>query len=615
MLKIKTAVISVSNKTGIVDFARYLKKWGVEIISTGGTAKVLKENGIDITPISKITGNTKDDYFDGRMKTISFNYESALLYKRDNPEHIKQAQQLGIPQIDLVVCNLYPFEKVTAEISSRSVTLSEAKGLATKMNRDSSSPDVTRVTQNDRENGRLSAKEDVIIDEAIENIDIGGPCMVRAAAKNYEGVAIVVEPDQYQTVMEEMDKNQGSINVEMRKQLMVRAYEKTADYDAGIHTFFADKFANEKVKRLKYIKGTQLGRYAENWHQKGWLYKSQFPISNFQFPNIPWAKQVHGGALGYNNYLDAEAALQSVLELKDSTAVSIIKHANPCGYATGERLLEAFERAWQGDPTSAFGSVIALTRPLDIDVARILGERFVEVLVAPSIKPDALQYIKSLGKKKADLRLLEVGELNKSNINVLRFISAGLLEQEADNKFYLTETIYDLFKPPFQRKCANSGKELMVGIMTKVKPPIKRAGLYEFGLRYVKHIKSNAIAIVREYRPGYYQSIGMGCGQPNRKDSVMLAGMRAVENLKREFKDKKTKGKVSNYVKEELGDDKVVLVSDAFFPFRDGIDNVARTGVKYVIEPGGSVRDDEVIKAANKHKIGLLFTGVRKFYH
>ena len=574
MLKIKTAVISVSDKTGVIDFARYLKKWKVEIISTGGTAKVLKENGIDITPISKITGNTKDDYFGGRMKTISFNYESALLYKRDNPEHIKQAQELGIPQIDLVVCNLYPFENIVGAYCN------------------------TPLLDNAQ------------IEKAVENIDIGGPCMVRAAAKNYAGVAIVVEPDQYQAVMTEMDKNKGAISVEMRKQLMVRAYEKTADYDAAINAFFADRFGGEKVKRLKYIKGIQLGRYAENWHQKGWLYKSQGATTN-----IPWAKQVHGGSLGYNNYLDAEAALQSVLELKDSMAVSIIKHANPCGYATGETLLEAFERAWQGDPVSAFGSVIAITRPLDIDVARILGERFVEVLVAPSIKPEALEYIKSLGKKKADLRLLEVGELNKSKDNILRFITGGVLEQEQDNKFFLTERIEDLFKSPFQAKCANSGKELMVGIMTKVKPSSKRAGLYEFGLHYVKHIKSNSIAIVREYRPGYYQSIGMGCGQPNRKDSVMLAGMRAIENLKREFKEKKIKGKAGNYIKKVLIGDNIVLVSDAFFPFRDGLDNVAKSGVRYVIEPGGSIRDEEVIKAANEHKIGLLFTGVRKFYH
>jgi phosphoribosylaminoimidazolecarboxamide formyltransferase/IMP cyclohydrolase len=572
MLKIKTAVMSVSDKNGLVEFAKSLKKWGVEIISTGGTAKVLKENGIGITPISKITGNSKDDYFDGRMKTISFNYESSLLYKRNNPEHVNQAKELGIPQIDMVVCNLYPFEKVTA-------------------------------------------KDGVTIEEAIENIDIGGPCMVRAAAKNSESIAIVVEPEQYKELMAEMAKNNGTIGKELLNKLMVRAYEKTADYDSAIHTFFADKLTNEKVKRAKYVKGIQLGRYAENWHQKGWLYKS--PVSA---TSIPWAKQVHGGALGYNNYLDAEAALQSALELKDSIAVSIIKHANPCGYATGETLLEAFERAWQGDPVSAFGSVIALTRPLDMDVAKILGERFVEVLVAPSIKPDALEYIKSLGKKKADLRLLEAGDLNKSKDNLLRYITGGVLEQEQDNKFFLTDSIKELFKSPFQAKCANSGKDLTVGIMTKIKPPAARAGLYEFGLHYVKHIKSNAIVVVREYRPGYYQTIGMGCGQPNRKDSVMLAGMRAVENLKREYaefkKSKKTKVKtVRQYIKQQLQADNVVLVSDAFFPFRDGLDNVAETGVKYVIEPGGSIRDEEVIKAANEYKMGLLFTGVRKFYH
>ncbi|MCK4909616.1 MAG: bifunctional phosphoribosylaminoimidazolecarboxamide formyltransferase/IMP cyclohydrolase PurH, partial [Planctomycetes bacterium] len=232
MLKIKTAVLSVSDKVGIVDFARFLKQAGVEIISTGGTAKLLKDNGIEITPISRITGNTKEDYFDGRMKTISFNYESSLLYKRDKPEHVQQAQELGIPTIDLVVCNLYPFEKVTASAG-------------------------------------------VSVEDGIENIDIGGPCMVRAAAKNYQGVAIVVEPDQYSMIQKEMEENKGSVSRELREKLMVRAFEETADYDSAINTFFAEKLAGEKVKRLKYGQGVQLGRYAENWHQQGWLYKSE----------------------------------------------------------------------------------------------------------------------------------------------------------------------------------------------------------------------------------------------------------------------------------------------------------------------------------------------------
>jgi phosphoribosylaminoimidazolecarboxamide formyltransferase/IMP cyclohydrolase len=581
MLKIKTAVISVSDKTGVVDFARFLKNYGVEIISTGGTAKVFQENNIQITPISKITGNTKDEYFDGRMKTISFNYEGALLYKRDNPEHIRQAQELGIPQIDMVVCNLYPFEKVIG-------------------------------------------KEDVTVDEAIENIDIGGPCMVRAAAKNYQYVAVVVEPSQYKNIIAEMERNNGALSLETRRQLMLTAYEKTADYESAIHTFFAGRFANEKVKRLKYIGGSQLGRYAENWHQKGWLYR----IANgeLRIANIPYAKQVHGGPLGYNNYLDAEAALQSVLELKNSIAVSIIKHANPCGYATGRTLEEAFERAWQGDPVSAFGGVIGLTRPLDLAVARILGERFVEVVVAPSINSDALEYLKSLGRKKQDLRLLETGDVAMAPrlSTVLRFITGGLLEQETDNRFYLTETIDKLFSKPFIVRCENSGRDFTVGIVTKLRPPAKRAGLYDFALRYIKHLKSNAIGIAREYSAGFYQILGMGCGQPNRKDSVALAGQKAKENLKREYSELRKRkirnpsrrgGTIRNYFTQELAHDNVVLVSDAFFPFRDGIDNVAKSGVKYIIQPGGSVRDEEVIQAANQHKIAMLFTGVRKFYH
>jgi len=570
MLKIKTAVISVSNKMGVVEFAQYLKKQGVEIISTGGTARTLKEAGIEITPISKITGNLKDDYFDGRMKTISFNYESALLFRRDNPEHVKQAQELGIPTIDLVVCNLYPFESVTQ-------------------------------------------KPGVTLEDAVENIDIGGPCMIRAAAKNFEGVAIIVEPDQYQALTKEMDKNNGAVSLGFRKRLMIRAYEKTADYDAAIHTFFAQELTDEKMKRLKYVRGYQLGRYAENWHQKGWLYRNPQTKS----PNIPWAKQVHGGPLGYNNYLDAEAALQSVLELKNSGAVSIIKHANPCGYATGKTMVEAFERAWQGDPISAFGSVIALTRPLDLAVAKLLADRFVEVVIAPSINQDALDYIKSLGKKKAGLRLLEAGDMNTtaSNQTYFRFITGGVLEQEIDSKFYLPDKVTDLFKSPYKAPCSNSGKERTVGIVTKLKPSAERSGLYDFALRHVKHVKSNAISIAREYRTGYYQMLGMGCGQPNRKDSVALAGQRAKDNLKREFQAQKKAKNAKKFIADQLKGEHVVLVSDAFFPFRDGIDNVSKTGVKYIIQPGGSIKDDEVIKAANEHKIGMLFTGVRKFYH
>ncbi|MCK5578270.1 MAG: bifunctional phosphoribosylaminoimidazolecarboxamide formyltransferase/IMP cyclohydrolase [Planctomycetes bacterium] len=577
MLKIKTAVLSVSDKVGIVDFARFLKQAGVEIISTGGTAKLLKDNGIEITPISRITGNTKEDYFDGRMKTISFNYESSLLYKRDKPEHVQQAQELGIPTIDLVVCNLYPFEKVTASAG-------------------------------------------VSVEDGIENIDIGGPCMVRAAAKNYQGVAIVVEPDQYSMIQKEMEANKGSVSRELREKLMVRAFEKTADYDSAINTFFAEKLAGEKVKRLKYGQGVQLGRYAENWHQQGWLYKSEIRNPKSEIPNVPRVQQVHGGPLGYNNYLDAEAALQSALEIQESVAVSVIKHANPCGYATGETLAEAFERAWQGDPVSAFGSVIALTRPLDLAVAKLLGERFVEVVIAPSIDPAALKYIQGLGKKKVGLRLLTCRAIgsDQREKTYLRFIAGGLLEQELDNKFYLPDSINDLFKNTHKVKCSNSGQERPVGIATKVKPNIARAGLYEFALRHIKHVKSNAISIAREYRQGYYQVLGMGCGQPNRKDSVSLAGQRAVDNLKREYKVKSKKLKVKsakNYVHKELKGEHVVLVSDAFFPFRDGIDNVAKTGVKYVIEPGGSIRDGEVIKAANEYKMGIIFTGVRKFYH
>ncbi len=302
--------------------------------------------------------------------------------------------------------------------------------------------------------------------------------------------------------------------------------------------------------------------------------------------------------------------------MSSRTAVSIIKHTNPCGYATGDTLEEAFKRAWQGDPVSAFGSVIALTRPMNPGVAKLIEDRFVEVILAPHIEKGALEYIQGLGKKKAGLRLLEYGEvkpLHADRTNY-RFVTGGLLEQERDTRFYLCESAEDLVKTPKQLTCPNSGKKLTVGVVTRTTPPATRAGLYNFVLRHVKHVKSNAVCIAREYAPGKYQILGMGCGQPNRRDSVMLAGMRARDNLALEAKEKGVKN-IEEYVNSELAGDHVVLASDAFFPFRDGLDNAARTGVKFVLEPGGSVKDSEVIAAADEHGICLIFTGIRKFTH
>ncbi len=590
MLKIETAVISVSDKTGVVDFAKFLVKNGVKIISTGGTAKALEAAGVKIVPIKKITGNSKDDYFDGRMKTISFNYESALLYLRSNPTHVKQAKQLGIPKIDMVVCNLYPFEKVTAA-------------------------------------------DDCTVDKAVENIDIGGPCMVRAAAKNFEGVAIVVSPDSYGAIMAEMKANKGCVSRETRARLASIAFERTADYDAAIHTYFSKQFEGKMTRRLKYTDGIKLGRYAENWHQVGWMYRGE----GLEWPNLPHCRQVYGGPLGYNNYLDGEGALNSVLEFRNKVAVSIIKHSNPCGLATGATIEEAFERAWQGDPVSAFGSVIALTRNMTLGVAKLIENRFVEIIIAPKIEPKALEFIKSLGKKKESLRLLEYGHIKfgAPEKTRLRPITGGLLEQETDNLYYLCKNASGLTQKAKPYLCKNSGKKLMVGIVSKKQPPAGRAGLVDFALRNVKHVKSNAICIAREYADGKYQLLGMGCGQPNRKDSVMLCGMRATDNLQLEFAKKKgakgtrdeflagmTKKAAKEYlaaeaayVKKQFESGSIVLASDAFFPFRDGLDNAAATGVKFIVEPGGSVRDDSVIAAADEQGIALIFTGVRKFNH
>lgn len=592
MLKIETAVISVSDKAGVVEFAKFLAGSGVKIISTGGTAKALEAAGVEVVPINKITGNEKDDYFDGRMKTISFQYESALLYRRGAPEHVKQAEELGIPRIDMVVCNLYPFEKVTA------------------------SPDVT-------------------IDAAIENIDIGGPCMVRAAAKNHESIAIVVSPEAYPGIMEEMKAN-GGLGADTLKKLAAVAFERTADYDSAISGFLAKKFSGSLEKRMKYTSGEQLGRYAENWHQKGWLYRDE----ECSRPNIPNAKQLHGGAMGYNNYLDAESALRCAMEFAGigAAAVCIVKHGNPCGLATAPTSLEAMQRAWQGDPVSAFGGVVAMTMNLDLATAKYLEDRFVEIIAAPGVDADALDYIKSLGKKKDGLRILQYNAAASDGIHektTLRAITGGMLEQESDELYYLTPGAAGLFSEASELTCPNSGKKLQVGIVTKKKMDVSKAPLLDFALRHLKHVKSNAIVIAREYAPGYCQSIGMGCGQPNRRDSVMLCGMRAVDNLRLEHlcaagvsvsRDEhlaslnatdagKFLADEDKYVAGQLQGETVVLASDAFFPFRDGLDNAAETRVRNIAQPGGSVRDDEVIAAADEHGIAMIFTGVRKFNH
>jgi phosphoribosylaminoimidazolecarboxamide formyltransferase / IMP cyclohydrolase len=318
-------------------------------------------------------------------------------------------------------------------------------------------------------------------------------------------------------------------------------------------------------------------------------------------------------------------------------AVSIIKHSNPCGMATGSTIEEAFERAWQGDPVSAFGSVIALTRNMTLGIAKLIENRFVEIIIAPKIEPKALDYIKSLGKKKEALRLLEYGKIpfGAKEKTRLRPISGGLLEQETDNQYYLCKNAGGLTEKAKEYTCANSGKKLKVGIVSKRTPPAGKSGLVDFSLRHVKHVKSNGISICREYKKGAYQVLGMGCGQPNRKDSVMLCGIRATDNLQLEFAKKKgAKGTrdeflaglakkaakdyleaEAKYVAGQFRSSEIVLASDAFFPFRDGLDNAASTGVKFIVEPGGSVRDDSVIAAADEQGIALVFTGVRKFNH
>ncbi|MBW8887473.1 MAG: bifunctional phosphoribosylaminoimidazolecarboxamide formyltransferase/IMP cyclohydrolase [Fibrobacteres bacterium] len=535
----KTALLSVSDKSGLLEFAQGLHGLGVRILSTGGTLKFLKENGIPVVAVSDYTGSP--EILDGRVKTLHPKIHGGLLGVRDNEEHKRQMQANGIEPIDIVAVNLYPFRETVA-------------------------------------------KPDVKLEEAIENIDIGGPAMLRSSAKNYRFVTVVCDPADYTRVLNEL-KAEGETSPATREALALKVFRHTADYDSAIDEYLSATLAKSPSLRLSFVEGRAL-RYGENDHQKAMFFLEKDARTGKE-PNIGSARQLHGKELSYNNLVDADAALESARELHAEPAVTIIKHMNPCGYATGKTLAEAFEAAWEGDPVSAFGSVIAVTRTVDLATAEKLKGRFVELLIAPGFAPDALDFLQ---KKSKDIRLLDIGRLEPAHDRkVYKHILGGMLVQDRDVEL--------------NRKWEQP---------TKSKLPESMQALALFTWKACKHVKSNAIVIGHEYAPGRYTLVGMGPGQPNRIDSnLKLCQPRARENLKREAE--RLGREPDAYVKEALA--KCVMASDAFFPFDDNVVAAHEGGILHIVQPGGSLRDTDVIATADRLGVSLTFTGTRHFRH
>jgi len=524
--KIHRALISVSDKTGIVDFARRLKGFGVEIISTGGTAKALREAGIDVLDVSDVTGFP--EMMDGRIKTLHPKIHGGLLGLRDDPDHVATMREHDITPIDMVVINLYPFEQTIA-------------------------------------------REEVTLEEAIEQIDIGGPAMIRSAAKNYRDVAVVISPGDYDEVIAELEEHDGATNLELRLSLAARAFWRTGSYDTPIfrylashtrgpeHVFGRPKAAEPNAatqREIALILRTEADlRYGENPHQQAWL------CIRDTDNGIADAKTLSGKEMSYNNYVDADAAWQLVCDF-DELACAIIKHTNPAGAAFGKSAEEAYRRALACDPVSAFGGIVAFNRTVDEAAARAIVEIFVEVVVAPDFEDAALEVLKT----KKNLRVLRAGAAKLPEGLEYKQISGGMLVQTRDTHRLKREDLK---------------------LVTKRSPSENEIDDLLFAWVVSKHTKSNAIVYARDG-----QTVGVGAGQMSRVDSVKIGAMRAQLPVKGS-----------------------VLASDAFFPFRDGLDEAAKHGIIAVIQPGGSVRDEEVIAAANEHDLAMVFTGIRHFKH
>jgi phosphoribosylaminoimidazolecarboxamide formyltransferase / IMP cyclohydrolase len=518
MIKVKRALISVSDKAGLVDFARQLREFGVEILSTGGTAKLLRENNIQVKEVSEYTGFP--EMLDGRVKTLHPKIHGGLLAVRDDTKHMQSLKEHDIGLIDMVVVNLYPFEKTTQ-------------------------------------------KADVTIEEAIENIDIGGPSMLRSAAKNHKGVAVISDPGYYNLVIQELKKNNGSISQELMRELAIDVFARTSRYDNAIHNYLNNYFKpgadSEGLPRelsLSFEKIQDL-RYGENPHQKAAFYKEKGKAKGLI--NL---KQLQGKELSFNNILDLNSAWELVREFSDPAAV-IVKHNNPCGVAEDEALDKAFAAAHKCDPLSAFGGIVALNRKMDLKTAKIIAKSgFLECIIAPGYD----EGVRDLFKDKKNLRLLELFDTQPIDEPELKRVSGGLLLQ---GKNLATLDMNNL------------------KVVTKKKPSKKELESLVFGWKVAKHVKSNAIVLTQKTK-----TVGIGAGQMSRVDSVKIA----------KFKS----GKLSK---------NSCLASDAFFPKADAVIEAAKSGVKAVIQPGGSISDVEIIKACDKYKIAMVFTGIRHFKH
>jgi len=508
--RIRRALISVSDKTGIVDLARELARFNVEIISTGGTAKALRDAGLSVRDISEITGFP--EMMDGRVKTLHPRVHGGLLALRDNEEHVAAMKQHEIEPIDLVVVNLYPFAQT-----------------------------ITR--------------EGVTREEAIEQIDIGGPAMIRSAAKNARDVAVVVSSDEYSNIVNELNENDGALSINTRNRLAQKAFTHTAQYDIMVSSYLAGA-SDSLPDRLSWTmnKISDL-RYGENPHQKAALYRTSTS------GGIANADVLSGKEMSFNNYVDAEAAWQLVCDFED-TACAIIKHTNPAGVGLGASPAEAYQKALVTDPVSAFGGIVAFNCTVDVAAAQEATKIFTEVVIAPEYNPEALEVLRT----KKNLRVIRMGTRDEAKAIEFKQIGGGMLVQTADDHKLVPEQLK---------------------VVTTRKPSDEEIRALLFAWTVCKHTKSNAIVYAREG-----QTVGVGAGQMSRVDSVKIGAMRA-----------------------QLPVAGSVLASDAFFPFRDGIDEAAKHGITAVIQPGGSVRDDEVIAAANEHGLAMVFTDIRHFKH
>jgi len=537
---VKRALLSVSDKTGIVDFARGLEKLDIQILSTGGTARLLRESGIEVMDVADVTGFP--EMMGGRVKTLHPKIHGGILCIRDDHDHMGEAQKAEVEMIDLVVVNLYPFE----------ITVS---------------------------------KEGVLLEEAIENIDIGGPAMLRSAAKNYRSVSVVCDSGDYGHILKEI-RSTGVVSLQMRELLAVKAFRHTADYDATIDTYLSKELLGQDVLRMSFKDGVTL-RYGENWHQEAKFYT----LDGITGPSLANAKQLHGKELSYNNFIDADNALQTVKELSFSKpAVTIVKHNNPCGLATGNTLLQALQAAWDGDPISAYGSIICSNTVFDLQAAEFLNGKFVEIILAPGFEHDALEYLKN---KSVNLRLLELPDLNEPfNVDTTyKYVIGGILKQS------MNVGIYDKWE-----------------CVTDLAYPDDLRAVSEFSMHACKCVKSNAVTLAYEYEDGCYMMLSMGAGQPNRVDSIRkLAVTKARENLQVMYERENPDMAFEDYVNAILS--KCVMASDAFFPFDDSVVHASENGIKYILSPGGSIRDQEVIATANRLCVSLVFTGMRHFLH